>query len=434
MAQIAARVCNICEESEGKYVCYECSHFLCECCKWLHAKFPANRHHTVTDSVSIDLQTFSFNHKCEQHSLEFLHFCSTCSCLTCNECVTSEHNSHVYRSVGDVAADARETIKEKIINVKDKISRLTQLVEEIKFTTMLQIPKDYEQFTHDVTQLSHALKNIVQVVSDVNTNHASDFLALETAHWNQNLATVEKLLQEHTFICTKLENIMTESHNVTFFINCSELLKEVEASEDFPVFEETNRLHGLNVKEFIVKVVEMMKSQYDISYLSEESTQYENELTKLTDQIRNDKERYQKETEDLHVTLTSQQSEIDELKAKNINKGRLYKMEIGELKDKIKNDEVRYQEETEQLQATLTRKQDEMDEFNSKFRETRINEMEQTIEELQFELLKHLGTTDADLETQQLNEKKEIKETFTQANKLYRCRFCKGEKVQPKGM
>ncbi|CAC5382790.1 unnamed protein product [Mytilus coruscus] len=340
MAQIAARECNICEENEGKYVCYECSHFFCECCKLLHGKFPANRHHTVTASVSIDLQTFSFKHKCQKHNHEFLHFCSTCSCLTCNECVTSEHNSHVFRSVGDVAADARETIKENIINIKDKILRLTQLVEEIKFTTMSKIQKNYEQFTYDATQLSHALKNIVQVVTDVNINHASDFLALETAHWNQNLATVETLLQEHTSICTKLENVLTESHNVTFFINCCELLKEFEASEDFPVFDETNILHGLNVKEFIGKVVEMMKSKYDISYLSEESTQYEVEITKLNDQIRNDKERYQKETEDLHVTLTIQQSDIAELKAKNINEGRLYEMEIGELKDQIKNDEV----------------------------------------------------------------------------------------------
>lgn len=267
MAQIAARVCNICEENEGKYVCYECSHFLCECCKCLHAKFPANMHHTVTDSVSIDLQTFSFKHKCEKHSLEFLHFCNTCSCLTCNECVTSEHNSHMFRSVGDVAADARETIKENIINVKDKILSLTQLVKKIKFTTLSQTQKDYEQFTYDVNTLSHALKNIVQVVVDVNITHAADFLDLETVHWNQSLAKVETLLQESTFMCTKFENMLTEPHNVTFFINYSELLKEFEACDEIPIFEEPNRMHGLNVKEFIGKIVEMIKSKYSIRYL-----------------------------------------------------------------------------------------------------------------------------------------------------------------------
>lgn len=53
-----------------------------------------------------------------------------------------------------------------------------------------------------------------------------------------------------------------------------------------------------------------------LSYLSEESTQYEVEITKLNDQIRNDKEKYQDKTEDLQVKLESQQTEIDELKTK----------------------------------------------------------------------------------------------------------------------
>lgn len=264
MAQIAARECNICEENEGKYVCYECSHVFCECCKLLHAKFPANRHHTVTDSVTIDLQTFSFKHKCEKHNHEFLHFCSTCSCLTCNECVTSEHNSHVFRSVEDVATDAREIIKENIINVKSKISILTHLAEEIKLTTMAQIQKDYEQFTCDVKNLSETLKNVLHEVTDKKINHASDYLVLENVHWNHNLAKVETLLQEHTFMCTKLENILNESHNVTFYLNHSELIQEFTAADEIPVFEEPTRMIGLNVGEFIENVLEMIKSKYSI--------------------------------------------------------------------------------------------------------------------------------------------------------------------------
>ncbi|XP_076071580.1 uncharacterized protein LOC143042962 [Mytilus galloprovincialis] len=387
---------------------------------------------------------------------------------------------------------------------------------------MAQIQKDYEQFTCDVKNLSETLKNVLHEVTDKKINHASDYLVLENVHWNHNLAKVETLLQEHTFMCTKLENILNESHNVTFYLNHSELIQEFTAADEIPVFEEPTRMIGLNVGEFIENVLEMIKSKYSISYMTEELTRYEVETKTLNEQISNDNERYQKEidqlkdiltkeqasrdelakalsnerdlyekgkkqyqkeknnlhdaltgkqaeidlmnaswtierrlferekeqfnrqirkdkekyqkdTENLNAKLTRKQAEMDEMNAFYRMEKELYETENKKVFEQMKSDQERFQEETENLHDTLVRKQTEFDEWNIKHGETRINEMEQTIDRLEAELRNCLNSTEPDLDSQLLEEDEDTKEISTQAEKLYRCRYCKEEKVLPKG-
>lgn len=171
------------------------------CCKNLHDKFPANNYHTVKE---VNSKYFPEKFECEVHKKDYLHYCQTCDSLICSECVTTEHNGHVFKGLKDVAEKARKTVTHAISNLKAKTLSITKMMEKLQSTEMVKIQNDTDHFVSEVHHLSQSLIEIIKEVEKRQTTFADDYLDLEKTHLKYSLAKLIRSFDEHCSICQKL--------------------------------------------------------------------------------------------------------------------------------------------------------------------------------------------------------------------------------------
>ncbi|VDH93693.1 tripartite motif-containing protein 2/3 [Mytilus galloprovincialis] len=274
MAQIADWTCNICEKPNGKLFCCDCNQNLCDCCKNIHDKFPANTHHTVKEA---HLKVLPVSHECAKHKQNFLHYCQTCECLTCSGCITSDHNGHTFIHVKDIADNARKIVSEAICNLKQNQSTMTNMNEEISVIEMSRIQSDTEKFTSKVSHLSQCLKGIIERVVMKQETIAFDFLALGKAQLESYLAKLNKAFEDYSSLCKKLENVLLETHDATFYDNQAKLMTEFDILEIIPPIEKVVDLKEFSDEDFIDNVVDGIQVQHGIRAMQTLSDQLKQE-------------------------------------------------------------------------------------------------------------------------------------------------------------
>lgn len=255
MAQKPELTCHICENTNGKYFCYDCHIIFCDKCKKDHYKYPANKHHTIKESYSKNLPV---KYECEKHHKDYLHYC-----------ITLEHNGHVFQGIKDIAdiADiARKTVSEAICKLKTKQQSSTRAKEVISSSKMVKIQNDTTKFIFEVHCLSHSLKEIIEEVVKNETTYADDFLELEKNKMECFLETLDKSVDARDSIINKLENTLLETHDVTFYFNQEKILREFHGSEsdDIPILEDIKDLQQFESEDFIDKIVEKIQIKHDI--------------------------------------------------------------------------------------------------------------------------------------------------------------------------
>lgn len=261
MAQIPEWTCNIYNKSNAKYMCYDSAHILCDCCKDLHDKFPANKPHTVRE---VDSNISTVKNECEIHKKDYLHFCQSCDSLICSDCVTTEHNGHVFKGLKDVTEKARKTVSDAIFNLKAIVVTLREMMEKIRSTDMAKIQNDAEDFISKVHHLSKSLIGIIQIVEKRHATFASDYLDLERTHLKYSLAKLSRSLDEHCSVCQKIENVLVETHNTTFYLNQAKIMKELHSIDDIPRLEEAKDLVVFISEDLVDQIVEDIQQKHGI--------------------------------------------------------------------------------------------------------------------------------------------------------------------------
>ncbi|CAC5406418.1 unnamed protein product [Mytilus coruscus] len=267
MAQAPAPKCNICKEDIAKVFCYECHHFLCQSCNSWHEKFPATKRHTVTDSQCVDRSTLMLTLVCEDHDLEFAYYCRDCECLICDQCVTSVHKGHSFTDIAEVAATARGDIKNRLEQIKDNIKNLSDLIDDFKTTKQTKLEIGTDNFITEINVVSKDLVRIIETETQTNLTDASDFLVQEKQQLLCNLAKLEKSYSEYYSIHEKLEQILREKHDVSFFLNQISLIKEFESLDDISTPEEPKETKPFKTDSFVDSVIERIASKYNSSEL-----------------------------------------------------------------------------------------------------------------------------------------------------------------------
>lgn len=263
MAQKPEMTCHICENTNGKYFCYDCHIILCDKCKKDHYKYPANKNHTIKESHS---KVLPVKYECEQHHKDYLHYCQNCECLICSECITLEHNGHVFKGIKEIADNARKTVSDAICKLKTKQLISTSAKEVITSSKISKIENDTDKFISEVHCLSKSLKEIVEEVVKTDATYAEDFLHLEKTKLECFLETLNESVGARSSIINKLENILLETHDVTFYFHQAKILNEFLGSEsdDIPTLEENKDLQQFESEDFIDKVLEKIQIKHGI--------------------------------------------------------------------------------------------------------------------------------------------------------------------------
>lgn len=267
MAQAAVPKCDICEEDISKVFCYECNHFICQSCNSLHGKFPATKRHTVTDSQCVDRSTLMLTLVCEDHKLEFAHYCRDCKCLICTPCVTSVHKGHSFTDIAEVAETSRGDVKNRLEEINNNIKTLSGSIEAFKTTKQTKLQTGTENFTKEVTKVSQDLVRIIETVTETHLTNASNFLVHEKKQLLCNLSKLEKSHGEYYSIHEKFEQILGQKHDVSFFLKQISLAKEFELLDDIPTPEEPRDIEPFKQDCFVKSVIEQIESKYNIRYL-----------------------------------------------------------------------------------------------------------------------------------------------------------------------
>lgn len=270
-AQVVAQKCDICKEDISKVFCYECKHFICQSCNSWHGKFPATKRHTVTDSQYVDRSTLMLTLVCEDHKLEFAHYCRDCKCLICTTCVTSVvHKGHSFTDIAEVAETSRGDVKNRLEQIKNNIKTLSGSIEAFKTTKQAKLQTGTENFIKEVTKVSQGLVRIIETVTETHLTDASNFLVHEKQQLLCNLSKLEKSHREYYSLHEKFEQILGQKHDVSFFLKQILLTKEFELLDDIPTpeeHEEPRDIEPFKQDCFVKSVIEQIESKYNTRYV-----------------------------------------------------------------------------------------------------------------------------------------------------------------------
>lgn len=102
--------CELCEENEITFKCFNCKQYLCINCKIVHLRSRASQDHRITTVQGADQQDCpsqgdQVNSKtCNIHLEENANlFCENCDLQLCNECIVSQtHREHIISKSSDL--------------------------------------------------------------------------------------------------------------------------------------------------------------------------------------------------------------------------------------------------------------------------------------------------------------------------------------------
>ena len=145
--------------------CCKCLQFLCQvCCD--HHKHARNfcLHHVLPLGEEVDMELSSaVKPSCSSHHKEFIIYCEICSCLICQDCITSDHRYHTHNArLPDIADELLCDISRLLPSAQKVMVKLTDAIadnnraleqvevcEETVSTTIMETFKKLHQTLED---------------------------------------------------------------------------------------------------------------------------------------------------------------------------------------------------------------------------------------------------------------------------------------------
>lgn len=233
MAQIAARKCGFCNNAVAALFCKDCHQILCvECRQNVHDKVPFLQDHKVTNIQKEENRVFRPQPVCETHKNQFLYYCSKCECLTCAECMTSNHNEHKTEKIKTVADTCRQTVNQIIEKIKTKVEIVKKKLETIDTEHSAQIKSNCESYIATVSKTMGELYEIIDRYKVIHLTTASDFTDIEKQDLERKKTFFKRLHDDTADRLLKFENLLLETHDSTFLTEWKALQTDVQINDE----------------------------------------------------------------------------------------------------------------------------------------------------------------------------------------------------------
>ncbi|XP_071145316.1 putative leucine-rich repeat-containing protein DDB_G0290503 [Mytilus edulis] len=334
MAQIPAIKCGYCKKAVADLYCDDCHQVLCVKCRQdVHDKVPGFKGHKVANIQKEGNRVFKPHPVCETHKKQFLCYCRKCECLTCAECMTSNHNEHKTEKIKSVADTCRQTVNQIIEKIKTKVEIAKKKIETIDNKFSVQIKSDCESYVATVTKTTGELHEITDRYKRIHLTTASDFEYIEKQDLEKKRTFFKRRHNETNDRLLKFENLLQETHDSTFLSEWKALQTDVQMND-----EETDdllavprRIESFNQTKLTKSVIDEIDEKFQMR-LSREVEEKEKKVNELLE-----------ENEKLKTELKGrQQQEFSKLQenSKAVTK---FEEEKTKLTDelKLKQDEIR---------------------------------------------------------------------------------------------
>ncbi|CAG2257451.1 unnamed protein product [Mytilus edulis] len=366
MAQIPARKCGFCNKEVGDLFCEDCHRILCVKCRQdVHDKVPFLQDHKVTNIQKEGNRVFRPQPVCETHKNQFLYYCSKCECLTCAECMTSNHNEHKTEKIKTVADTCRQTVIQYIEKIKTKVEVAKKKLETIDTEHSAQIKSDCESYVSKVTITSGELHEIIDRFKQIHMTTASDFKEIENQDLHNKGAFFKRRHDEIADRLLKFENLLQETNDCIFLTQWKALQTDVQITDE--EIEDPlgcpRKLGLFNQSNFTRSVIEEIDETFQMRLKEKEQTVFR--LTQGMDALKDElKEKQQqidnqsKETVDNAKKITTQfENKIQYLEAE-LKTATKEKYESQRVMKNIKKrlDEVMEQNDREQEENSMKTK------------------------------------------------------------------------------
>lgn len=233
MAQIPAIKCGFCKIAVAALYCEDCHQTLCvECRKNVHDKVPFLQDHKVANIQKGTNRVFKPHPVCETHANQFLYCCSKCECLTCAECMTSNHNEHKTEKTKPIADTCRQTVNQYMKKIKAKVEIVQQKIETIETEHFAQIKSNYESYVSKVMIISGELHEIIDRYKQIHLTSASDFKDIENQDLHNKIAFFRRRHDEIADSLLKFENLFQETNDCIFLTEWKALQTDVQITDE----------------------------------------------------------------------------------------------------------------------------------------------------------------------------------------------------------
>lgn len=263
MAQISSKNCELCNENNGTFYCYECQHALCDLCRRKHDKIPSTRGHTVTDIQNVDLATFNIRSQCISHEREFLFYCVKCSDLICSKCVTTTHKDHAVSEIAEMILNEREQATNTLPEIKAKIEDISALKENVTCNHLDRLTKDSKHVIEDIGSTYQELRRFIESKKDIRITEIEDNEKLERQNLESFLQNIGHVTKHFSRTFLELENILSEKHNITFFTGYKTLQSDIKHLDNVPEPPTIVEVKRFDKHMFYKDIVDYIQSKVD---------------------------------------------------------------------------------------------------------------------------------------------------------------------------
>ncbi|VDI83986.1 Hypothetical predicted protein, partial [Mytilus galloprovincialis] len=372
MAQCTAQKCDFsCNDEVAVLYCKGCSRRLCLKCKLnVHDKVQQFKDHEVVNIEKEGNLVFKPQPVCVTHKKTFLYYCSRCECLTCEDCMTSNHNEHKTEKIRNVADACRANLNKIIEHFKTKVETVEKKLATIE-THAFEIKTDCASYVSRVENTTGELHSIIDRQKLISSTTASDFQYFE----NQILYGKKIFLNQHknetADLLLKFENILRETNDSTFLIGWKALQTDVQIINEETVdpLLEPSCIEIFNPEIFTKSVIDEIDVQFQMSLKEQEKT-----VVSLRDQIgvlQNELTRKQEEIDDL-LKLSGQLEEKERKVTELSDENESLKMDI---KQKKHNELSKLSEQLKERERKVTELSDENENLKKDIKQRKQNEL-----------------------------------------------------------
>lgn len=234
MAQVVRQKCNLCNENNGKFYCYECTQVLCGICRGRHDKIPAIKEHTITDIHSANQSTFSCKTLCLTHEKDFLCYCEKCHVLICGKCITSTHKDHSFTDIGEIVRKERWKAYEKMTELTRLLEFITNEKEYIKRNHLEGFHAETQKAIGEIQLAFRQLSHFVESTRSISTTKLENNEKIENEKCKAYLFKTGSMYRKYTQLHDRMEKLLMETHDLTFYLTCNEIKDEMKKLDILP--------------------------------------------------------------------------------------------------------------------------------------------------------------------------------------------------------
>ncbi|VDI58781.1 Hypothetical predicted protein [Mytilus galloprovincialis] len=288
MAQRTAQKCEFSCNRVAVFYCKGCCQSLCLNCRQLiHDKVQLFKDHEVVNIERVGNLAFRPHPVCVTHRKRFLYYCSRCDCLTCEDCMTSNHSEHKTEKINNVADARRENVNQIIEQLETKVLIVEKKLATIK-THEDQITDDCNLYVKSVEKTTRKLHSIFDRHELISFTTASNFQYFENQILNGKKVFFKRHYNETTDRLLKFKNLFLEKHDSTFLTEWKALQTEVQLineETDDPLVD-PSAIEIFNQEVFTKSVIDEIDEQFQMR-LSGQLKAKEEKITELSDENEN---------------------------------------------------------------------------------------------------------------------------------------------------